>query len=437
MPMSKEDKEKIGSLSQQEITEKLKKGEIALPPVSDRNEFFTFVAKSPEERAKEINGDAGQPGAPATPATSGTDAGKGGEGSAAQTPSSSGEDPWWKKEFGYDSEDKVKETHKSLLETTSRLQQQIDQMNAKGGKTGQELKQYKEKVASLESELAGFRKKTEIKKPELPKVPRPSDYEDGLLDERYASDLEKYNEDMAVYTENLLQYSSHVTEQKIETVEEKIRNIPKSEPSGPTGFDKMFDNEIPDFQKRFGLETTVSIRYMNDLVVKSQSKDPVEAARAKQLISSLAPNDVNAYNKVTQAIAVAYEGLDEGNPRLRYRSIEGALFDNGLIGEGKTFNTVKQSQLTPEQEKELIEKKRKENEQSVSAIPASSATSQDIPPASGQTFDEKQKRFKDLLDEYNIVLNRGKPIEISAFEKSPLYDEYKRLRAELDPLKRK
>ena len=62
MPMSKEDKEKIGSLSQQEITEKLKKGEIALPPVSDRNEFFTFVAKSPEERAKEINGDAGQSG---------------------------------------------------------------------------------------------------------------------------------------------------------------------------------------------------------------------------------------------------------------------------------------------------------------------------------------------------------------------------------------
>ncbi len=430
MAMSKEDKEKIGSLSQQEITEKLKKGEIALPPVSDRNEFFTFVAKSPEERAKEINGEAGQSGLPATPAESGTDEGKGGEGATTLPTTSSGEDPWWKKEFGYDSEEKVKETHKRLLETTSRLQQQIDQLNAKGGKTGQELKQLKEEKARLESELAGFRKKPEIKKPELPKVPRPSDYEDGLLDEKYASDLEKYNNDMATYTENLLQYSSHVTEQKIETVEEKIRNIPKSEPSGPTGFDKMFDKEIPDFQKRFGLETTVSIRYMNDLVVKSQSKDPVEAARAKQLMSSLTPNDVSAYNKVAQAIAVAYEGLDEGNPRLKYRTIEGALFDNDLIGDGKTFNKVKQSQLTPEQEKELIEKKRKENEQHVSAIPASSSTSQDVPPASGQTLEEKKMRYKTLVDTYNLALNRGK-IAKDSFEKTPEYQEYLKLRTEI------
>lgn len=427
MPMSKEDKEKIGSLSQQEITEKLKKGEIALPPVSDRNEFFTFVAKSPEERAKEINGDAGQSGAPATPAT---DEGKGGEGAKSQPPASSGEDPWWKKEFGYDSEEKVKETHKSLLETTSRLQQQIDQMNAKGGKTGQELKQLKEEKARLESELAGFRKKPEIKKPELPKVPRPSDYEDGLLDEKYASDLEKYNENMAAYTENLLQYSSHVTEQKIKTVEEKIRNIPKSEPSGPTGFDKLFSDDIPEFQKRFGLETTVSIRSINDAVAKQMSNDPVEAARAKSFIDNLPPNDKANYNKVQQAVAVAYDGLNEGNPRLKYRSIESALFDNDMLGDGKLFNKVKQSQLTPEQEKELIEKKRKENEQHVSAIPASSSTNQDTLPASGQTLEEKKMRYKTLVDTYNLALNRGK-IAKDSFEKTPEYQEYLKLRTEI------
>lgn len=430
MPMSKEDKEKIGSLSQQEITEKLKKGEIALPPVSDRNEFFTFVAKSPEERAKEINGDAGQSGAPATPAESGTDEGKGGEGSTAQTPSSSGEDPWWKKEFGYDSEEKVKETHKSLLETTSRLQQQIDQLNAKGGKTGQELKQLREEKARLESELAGLRKKPEIKKPELPKVPKPSDYEDGLLDERYASDLEKYNDAMASYTEKLLQYSSHVTEQKLETVEEKIRSIPKSDPSGLTEMDKLFNNDIPDFQKRFGLETTVSVRYMNDLVAKSQSKDPAEVARANKLISELPPSDVANYNKIQQAIAVAYDGLNEGTPRLRYRSIESALFDNDMLGDGKTFNKVKQTQLSPEQEREMIEKKRKENEQHVSAIPASSSTSQDTPPASGQTIEEKKMRYKTLVDTYNLALNRGK-IAKDSFEKTPEYQEMMKLRTEV------
>jgi hypothetical protein len=436
MAMSKEDKEKIGSLTQQEVTEKIKKGEIVLPPASDRGEFFTFVAKTPEERAKEISGETGQPGTPAAPAASETEVSKGGEGSTAQPPaSSSGEDPWWKKELGYDSEEKLKETHKSLLETPQRLQSQIDQLNASGGKKGQELKQHKEQIAKLESELAGLRKKPEIKKPELPKVPRPSDYEDGLLDERYVSDLEKYNDAMASYTEELLRYSSHVTEQKLETVEEKIRNIPKSDPSGLTEMDKLFNNDIPDFQKRFGLETTVSVRYINDLVAKSQSKDPAEVARANKLISELPPSDVANYNKIQQAMAVAYDGLNEGAPRLRYRSIESALFDNDMLGDGKTFNKVKQTQLSPEQEKEMIEKKRKENEQHVSAIPASSASSSDTLPASGQTIDEKKKRLKDLLDVYNIALNRGS-IAKNTFEKSPEFEEMQRLRKEIQPLLR-
>jgi hypothetical protein len=432
MTMSKEDKEKIGSLSQQEITEKIKKGELALPPQSDRSEFFTFVAKSPEERAKEISGETGQSGAPAAPAAS-SDSGKGGEGSTVQPPASSDEDPWWKKELGYDSEEKLKETHKSLLETTQRLQTQIDQLNATGGKKGQELKQHKEHIAKLESELAGLRKKPEITEPVRPKKPRVADYEDGALDEKYIKDTEAWDDAMIEYESKRKLFDDHKQTVTIEGFEEKIRSTQKSEPSGVGAMDTFFNVDVPDFQKRFGLETTVSVRYMNDLVMKSQSKDPAEVAKANKLISELPPSDVQRYNLVNQAMAVAYEGLQEGTPKLKYRTIESALFDNDMLGDGKAFNKIKQSQLSPEDEKAMFEKKRKENEQSVGALPAAGATSRDVPPASGQTIDEKKKRLKDLVDVYNLALNRG-TIAKNQFEKTPEYEEYKKLRAEIMPL---
>lgn len=432
MPMSKEDKEKIGSLSQSEITEKIKKGELTIP-ASDKNEFFNFVAKTPEERLKEISGEVSQPEPPAEPAPSTPDVSKDGKGEAiSSTPAPDKKGPWWKEEFGYDSEDKVKETHKSLLENVSRLQAQVDQLNAKGGKTGQDLKRLKDLNASLEAKVAELSKKPEIKKPERPKRPKLSDYEDGALDENYIKDTEKWADDMEAYEEQRYQYEEHTRRREIETVKEDFKKVapPVAPPEGVSDMDKLFDHDIPEFQKRMGLTTNVSVRAMNDAVLKSKSKDIAVATEAKVFLNSLPPSDVQAFNKINQAVAVAYDGLSEGAPKLKYRSIEGALFDNNLLGDGKPFSYVKQTQLSPEDERAMFEKKRKENEQSVPATSAASAMGSDVPPSSGTTKEEKVKRYKDLIDSYNLALNRG-PQARDQFESTPEFEEFKKLKFEL------
>lgn len=425
--MSKEDKEKIAKLNQSEIIDMVKKGEIVIPS-DDKQEFFNFTAKTPEERLKEINGDtAGTPDVPATPPVS-EESEKGGEGTQSQA--AGGSDPWWK-EMGYTDEVKVKETHKSLLDNVARLQSQVDQLNAKGGKTGQELKKIKELNTELEKKVAELSKEPEIQRPERPKRPKISDYEDGQLDEKYIRDIEAYSDSLESYEEQREQYDLHSRKKEFAAVKsEIIKEVPRNEDK-TDGLGKLFNVDIPEFQNRFNLHTTVTVKDINDAVQMSQSNDATIRNEGNRRLSLLPPKDKEIFTKIQQAVATAYDGLMDGNPVLRYKSIEGALFDNNLLGEGKLFNYVKNTnQLLPEEEKVLIEKKRKENEQFVNATPAAGATSTDIPPSSGQTADEKKKRYLDLNDIYNMALGRGVKAR-DQFEASPEYEEWSKLKLEL------
>jgi len=426
--MSKEDKTKITSLDQTKITELIKKGELVVPSGNDRNEFLNFVAKTPEERLKEINGDTIVPAAPATPATPAEGADKDGKGTESST-DTGGDEPWWKKEFGYDNEDKVKETHKSLLESVARLQSQIDQMNAKGGKTGQELKQLREMNARMESELKELKKTPEITKPEKPKRPKVSDFEDGMLDSKYLEETEKYEAEMEEYEEKREKYYEYTRNRDRETVLAEVSKVSVPEKT-ESEYDRVFDVEVPVMQAKFGLTTTTPIKAIQDACILREKGKPDEKVKAEAFIKNLPPKDVEAFNKVSQALTVAYD-WSNNIPMPKYKSIEGALYDNGMLGDGKPFNYIKQSQLSAEEEKAMIDKKRKENEQYVEAPPAAGSANHDTPPSGVLSLEEKKKRMWDLSLKYNSVIATHNKQTIEEYEKTNDHKEYLALKAEL------
>lgn len=443
--LSKEDYTGLKDLSQEEILEKMRKAEIEVPTKGEgRDEFLRFIAMSKEDRDKFLAGDqasppAGGEGEASSASTeSGSSAGQQGAGDTGNAePSGSGSTDWWK-ELGYESAEKAMEAHKNLLDLSTKQQATIDSINAREGKRGQELKQLREEKETLSKELNELKLKTtpKVEKPVKPKRPDPKEFESGVYDEEYIAAMEEYHTLNERYTDQLLEFERFERKQELEKLKSeltpKITETPVTEePQGQTtAWDKLFNEDIPAFQKRFNVVTTVPIKAISDnYALLNTSKDIAAKARARAFLQSVPEADMKIYERVKTAIEVAYD-FTSGEPKARYKTIEGALVDNEMLGEGKLFHTVKPASLTPAEEKQVRETQQKKNEQAVSSIPAERLSNQDGLPTGNQTDEEKRKRLRDLTTKYNTAMNAGKAAQ-EQFEGSTDYQEWIKLRVEV------
>jgi len=427
--MAKEALTKIKDLSKEDVVAKMRSGELVPPKKGpERDEFFRFINMKKEERENYVS-----EGTPAIPENKDEPA------KPEPTPAKKSEEkspesakPWYA-ELGYEDETKAREAHKNLLDLTSKLQNTVDKLNADGGKRGNELKRLLEEKDRLTKELETFKKTTApapTVKPQKPKRPNPKEFENGAFDENYVDLLAKYEADMDLYLEKNTEWIQESTKRAV------LESLPKATEVTPqpttSAWEKFFDQDIPEFQKRFNLATTVPVRRISDsynTVAPESKANPQEKLAAQQFLASVPKSDLDVYAKVKNAVEVAYD-FSDGVPQSRYKTIEGALFDNGLIGEGKPFNTVKPVQLSAEDERSAREKAQHKNNQTETTIPASQMAGGDKKISDYQSPDEKKKRYRDLLTMYNNALNESGEAG-KRFEKTEEWKEYLTLRSEL------
>lgn len=427
--LTKEVKEQIKDMTKDQLLEGVRKGTLNIPQ-ADRVEFFQFAAKTPEERAAEIQG--GTATIPVAPAGNEPDKGTQG-GDAAQIPAqvaggAPSTDPW--AELGYKSPTEIVEAHKSLLKQVASLSATIDGLNAKGGKTGQELKRLKEEREELMKKINASEPSLESQKPQKPARPRPDQFEDGILDENYQKKLLEYEDAFEAYTEKLVEFNSRKNKEEVTAVVETKFKEAAPVVVDDDGFNELFNNAIPKFQEKFNLKMVNSAKEISDAYIALSSTDPVRVARANEFLAKVPPADKQKYELIKEAVDLAYD-FSTGKAVPRYKTIEGALFDAGKLGDNSPYKPVIiPAALTPEEELAAIQRKNAQNNSGVAAIPASQSVVGDPPPSSALSNEEKKLRYKSLMTDYNIALaSRGEAQ--ATFEKSEKFQELLRLRKEL------
>jgi hypothetical protein len=437
--MAKEALEAIKNLTKEELLTKMKTEENFVPrDKAERQEFIEFINKTPEDREKYLAGiqdpkpESKEPkGEPADPKPV-----------VQPVPESSKVDlppppADLLKELGYEDTQKAIEAHRTLLSLNERLQKTVDSLNAREGKRGSELKVLKEREAALLAEIETFKKanpEAGAKGPERPKRPNPKDFPDGRFDEKYADELDKYELAMETYES---EKDAFIRRQAVEEAK-KVLTPPQAvtaEPfdaSSQTLWDGFYNQDIPDFQKRMSLETTVPIRRISDNynTIHDTRSTADQRAVAEAFVASLPATDRENYKKVKTAVETAYN-FSTGVPVPKYRKIETALEDYDLVGEGKLFNSVKPTRLSAAEENAAREAARLKSEAAASAPPASSSAAGDKNLSSTHGPEQKQDRLKELLTAYNKVVTKGNQSQIAKFEQSPEFKEYLTLRQEL------
>lgn len=440
--MAKEALEKIKTLSQEDVIKGMRAGDV-IPPTDkvERDEFLKFASLPVSEKANYLmtqgtssegsvkppdmippEGSAPQGQVPesimanadATPAT---------------PPSQKVSDEWWK-ELGYDNTQKAAEAHKNLIDLTSKQQEAMDRLNAKEGKRGQELKRLKEDNDKLTRELSSVKRVDvpSLTKPEKPKKPNIKEFENGAFDEKYIEAVEKYDGELDGYLDKINDYNREVLTRDMQT---KFAPPPAPKAVDTDSWDELFNQRIPEFQGSHGLVTTVPIKKISDCYTALNNKmaSQEERALASTFLQSVPPADLAAYTKIKEAVELSFD-FSTGVPLSNYRTIGGALFDMGLVGDGKKFNTVKAVPLNSAEESAARERARQQNLQTVSTVPAQSLLNSDGRVSDSFSGDEKKNRYRALLMEYNGALNSGVQ-QRTAFETSEKFKELTSLRVTL------
>lgn len=428
--LTDEVKNKFKGLSKEEVLAKMRSSELLPPEGSskeDKEEFTRLALMETAERDKALFGD-GTAASGDVPASSDNN-------DASKATGTDGIKPkhWWE-EDGFEDETKAVETSREARRLNAALQNTIDALNAKEGKKGQETKKMREELETLRKEKEELLKKTqptEEKAPVRPTRPNPKDYEDGKLDDRYDADLMKYEDDLANYTESMIEYKAKVA---VKGITESVNTF-KTEvsqkleaPAGNQGdpLENVFKTDVVAFQKKYGLEMSVDAWAVNKAVLTYQgSSDPEEKARAKKFWDSLTPVDRQKWGKIVKAVTVAYD-IQDNVPTPRYKTIDGALFDNGLVDE---YKIITETKLTPEQEAAAREQKKRENDGTVSVPPAASAAGKDTQFSGATTDQEKKIRYRDLMAKY---ASASRSLEnMRMFESTPDFKEMVKLRLEI------
>lgn len=431
--MAKEALEKIKDFSQEEVIQKMRGGEI-VPPTdkAERAEFLKFAAMPVSDREGYLSGQDPKPEGGVQPA--GTEALQGttpqepvpdgsvpsANAAPAEPPVQQGGDEWWK-ELGYDNTERAREAHKNLLDLSQKQQEAMDRLNAKEGKRGQELKRLKEENDRLQKEIAKFNpsQASEGTKPVKPKKPNIKDFENGAFDDNYLKAVEQYDAELDSYLDRISDYNRAMISKEIEAKVAPARQAAQVEDS----WGELFNQRIPEFQKTHGLETTVPVKKISDCF--STLNNPQATAEEKAMASSFSKTipqtDLDRYARIKAAVEKVYD-FSEGMPTPRLKTMS---FDDVIQP-----NTVRPVSLTAEEESLARSRAKAKNEQTASAIPASSLPSGDGKLTDSASGDEKRKRYQTLLRSYNAALNSGKQ-QSNAFEATESFKELVKLRQEL------
>lgn len=435
------------NLSADQIREKIRSGEIEVPKSNspDRAEFHEFCNTTPgsddrkkflEQDSSDDSGNDDPPPPPKpdgdTPPPSGNtpppkedDSQKDDDATPPPPPPKAEDDEEW---AGYGSREEMVKAHKRLLEAIEQKQKEVNNLRASGGKQGRKIKDLQAQIAKQTEEMEGLREKDtgqgpadgkgDIQKPEKPKKPKPSDFEDGELDEGYEKalsqwekDVEEYPDQYEQYLERLQKKSKTHTEKK-KTGDSKINEMyehyqaekeQKQEQKRQQAWAGMWD-EASEYQKQLNCQTKAPLSQINEqqLILLDENASAEAKSAAKAYIEALPKGDLDNYKRMIPILNGMYfsHGSTEV-PKKAYKNLKAALWDltdktgRPLAERFANVHTTTDN-LSKEQARQVEENRKRKNE-SVSAPPADGQSSGDDRLDQPTTNEEKKVRLRELV----------------------------------------
>lgn len=436
----------LKDLSQKEISDKVKNGEVKLPlPGKDREKFFEFAVADPDGRKKFIDGLDTTPNPPddkqgSTESEKPTDDKSGTEDSGT-TPQKEGASSNPFSELGYESEEEAAEALKNLRNVVNKQKTTIDNLNANSGKMGRELKELRERYSAPKSQekTTGDVEKS-IDKPVRPKRPDPTKFDDGTYDEKYAEAFKKYESELDKYEEDLMAYNANQKPEWYKDLATKVDDVSKFVSTNVqqeqtkkvnSAWSKMFDDEIPAMQETYGLKTSIPIKDLSDAfkVLSDPKRSVADKQEINEYLKTVPKNDIENYKKVQTLVSKRYR-FDNGVPEQKYRTWDGVISDHGLQKEYVRTGIPGESGLTPE-EKAQLEKQQKLKNEETATVPRSSGSAANDGKMHGDVSTEDQRtEFIQLRNEYDIACKHSIPAR-QGFEQSAKFKRYCDLRLKL------
>jgi hypothetical protein len=390
--------------SETELGEMIAKEEIVLGSDADNKAFSEFAKTapgSPEREAlingvplPEVDGAAPVPGA------------------TEPTPEIEVEKTEPTNDFaGYSSLDELK---KNFEDTRKQLEATDARHRSTNGKLGLEVKRLKEELDRQKSFTPAphqiFDNTTSDEMPVMPTMPpppNPEDYEDGILDSKYAKDFGSYSKEIAQYGSKVEKFNAQMKSfdsvvrkrmepdfSEVRSLREQIQNK-ETESHKAQAWDGLW-SDVSSIQEQYGLKTTVSLKTINDYTAVKNNvsgvNSPEEIEAADRYLKTLPPADLVAFDKIAPTINQFYD-FSEGIPKKQYRTFEGFLYENGMAesfrpAQSKTTPTI-QAPTAPVQQQNFA-----------TAMPASVVGSSDVTTRGEySTQSELERAYSQLADE--------------------------------------
>lgn len=307
-----------------------------------------------------------------------------------------------------------------LVEIT-KLQENLKKQRTTNSQLGQKVKALTEQLTELQTKLTESEKTksppVQLEMPDVPEMPDPEKYTEGLYDEGYKTAMSNYKSAVKDFHVKLSEYVKKVKPDYVAQIEQELNSVKKKtdevynftaevktdreQNEHKRAWDGLW-TEVEKIQKTTGLETPVPIEIINAnqiILNNPKSHTPEEVATADKVIKSLPKEVYEKYQKITKVVTNLYDFDTDGKPVRNYSDLDDdlawhvAIRKAGLDGEIKALKPVP---LTPAEVSQRLADKQQKDNMAAAPMPASSIGASEEPLNQATTTEEKKRKLLDM-----------------------------------------
>ena len=289
--------------------------------------------------------------------------------------------------LGFKTPDEAKKAFDDLKALTSKQAELINKLNSTASNLGRER-------ANLQAQLEAVSKKITEKGAEapveadIPEPPDPAKFADqgGVVSDEYQAAVADYSKKLFAVIKDMRTTLKEVKpklEQTERFVNESATATAQTKRAEATN---VLNSTTTELQKTLFLETSVPWETINNqvLILQDVSSTPEAKAAAQGFINSLPKEDVEKFNKLHQAVSMAFD-FSTGTPQARY-DVKSHQFKGALIDAGFTIKAEPGAV-------DLEKLHQTQQDKGISGLPPNQVGSDEPPLSTAITGKEKQDRL--------------------------------------------
>lgn len=404
--------ESLLNLKGEELLAKVKSHDINVAS-NEREKFINFAKMNPEQRQTFVgsltqapvsaNPDKPDAAASGTPAPAHTDD----KGVPPVTPSGT------KPDAGNEYND--------LVEIT-KLQENLKKQRTTNSQLGQKVKALTQELTEIQTKLVEAEKTKNppaqsVSAPDVPEMPDPDRFVEGLYDDGYKAAMSKYKSDIKEYNTKFVRYVKSVKPDWVKDIEQELGTVKKkaddafeytaesrserNQSEYKNAWDALWQ-EVGKIQQTAGLETPVPIDIINTnqiILNDPKSHTPEEVANADRIIKSLPKEVYEKYQKITKVVTNLYDFDANGRPVRKFSDLDDDLAWQAAIrkaGLGAEIKALKPVNLSPAEMSQRLANKQQNDNMAAAPMPSSSIGASEDPLNQATTTDEKKRKLLEM-----------------------------------------